>query len=140
MADVSWATVAPGAIPTELKPLQSQLQRAREIAPVQPVVAYWLLFAAAQEGLRLHPSSPEARSLLLNLVDNLEAAKKSPAIEGSPLLSDNQLAYAHVSKFALSVFARADNQDRGSRADRYVDLIVFLSPSFLPLFTFLSFS
>lgn len=118
-ADVSWAAVAPEGVPSELKPIQSQLQRAREIAPHDPAIAYWLLFAAAQDGLRIHPSSPEARKLLAALVGALEQAKTSESIRDSPLVVDNQVAQRHVRTFALGVFARADNEDRAGQATRY---------------------
>lgn len=121
MPEVTWASIASRGVPDDLKPIQGQLQRAREVAPHEPEIAYWLLFSAAQDGLKLHPASPESSVFLAELVGSLESAKQSEQIARSPLITDDRLAREHARKFALGVFVRADNQDRAGQADRCVE-------------------
>uniref|UniRef100_A0A1J3HHE5 Protein-like protein OF MAMMALIAN LYST-INTERACTING PROTEIN 5 n=1 Tax=Noccaea caerulescens TaxID=107243 RepID=A0A1J3HHE5_NOCCA len=93
------------------KILLPYLQRADELQKHEPLVAYYCRLYAMEKGLKIPQSerTKTTNSILMSLINQLEKDKKS--LNLSP--DDNM----HVEGFALSVFAKADKQDRAGRAD-----------------------
>nr|GMC51738.1 protein HOMOLOG OF MAMMALIAN LYST-INTERACTING PROTEIN 5 [Ipomoea batatas] len=93
------------------KLLLPYLQRADELQKHEPLVAYYCRLYAMERGLRIpqNQRTKTTNSLLVSLMNQLEKDKKS--LQLGP---DDHL---HLEGFALSVFAKADKQDRAGRAD-----------------------
>ncbi|KDP39199.1 hypothetical protein JCGZ_00956 [Jatropha curcas] len=93
------------------KLLLPYLQRADELQKHDPLVAYYCRLYAMEKGLKIPQAerTKTTNSLLISLMNQLEKDKKS--LKLGP--EDN----LHVEGFALSVFAKADKQDRAGRAD-----------------------
>ncbi|KAJ4826014.1 hypothetical protein Tsubulata_023004 [Turnera subulata] len=93
------------------KLLLPYLQRADELQKHEPLVAYYCRLYAMEKGLKIPPSerTKTTNALLVSLMNQLEKDKKS--VKLGP--EDN----LHVEGFALSVFGKADKQDRAGRAD-----------------------
>ncbi|CAN8326050.1 unnamed protein product [Cochlearia groenlandica] len=94
------------------KALLPYLQRADELQKHEPLVAYYCRLYAMERGLKIPQGerTKTTNSILMSLINQLEKDKK--ALSLSP--DDNM----HVEGFALSVFAKADKQDRAGRADK----------------------
>lgn len=106
-------------VPERLRPLTQFLQRAGEFDKRDAVVAYWCRFRAAQLGLEIHgqnKTDAEAKAFLMNLLDQLETAKKRLAAEEA--VTNETVAAAHVEDYAMKLFTFADNQDRAGLADK----------------------
>ncbi|XP_065862458.1 protein HOMOLOG OF MAMMALIAN LYST-INTERACTING PROTEIN 5 [Euphorbia lathyris] len=93
------------------KLLLPYLQRADELQKHEPLVAYYCRLYAMEKGLKIPQGerTKTTNSLLISLMKQLEKDKKS--LQLGP--EDN----LHVEGFALSVFGKADKQDRAGRAD-----------------------
>ncbi|CAG0925079.1 unnamed protein product, partial [Notodromas monacha] len=98
--------------PLSLKPILHSLKAATEYDVRDPVVSYWCRFYSAQAALKLDRTSPEARAILLPLMDWLEMAKK--VMKGDEAISNEVVAQAHVENAAWTLFSSADTQDRAS--------------------------
>ncbi|CAK9225502.1 unnamed protein product [Sphagnum troendelagicum] len=87
------------------------LQRADELQKHDHLVAYYCRLYAMEKGLKIpvKERTKETNALLTSLMNQLEKDKK--VVKLSP--DDNM----HMEGFALSVFAKADKQDRAGRAD-----------------------
>ncbi|KAG6549891.1 hypothetical protein Mapa_008873 [Marchantia paleacea] len=93
------------------KVLLPYLQRADELQKHEPLVAYYCRLFAMEAGLKI-PVKERGKTingLLVSLMSQLEKDKK--VVKLSP--DDNM----YLEGFALSVFAKADKQDRAGRAD-----------------------
>ncbi|KAL2653761.1 hypothetical protein R1flu_021889 [Riccia fluitans] len=93
------------------KVLLPYLQRADELQKHEPLVAYYCRLYAMERGLKI-PAKERGKvvnGLLVSLMSQLEKDKK--VVKVSP--DDNM----YLEGFALSVFAKADKQDRAGRAD-----------------------
>ncbi|KAH7300888.1 hypothetical protein KP509_23G002200 [Ceratopteris richardii] len=93
------------------KILLPYLQRADELQKHEPLVAYYCRLYAMERGLKIpvKERTKTTNAILVSLMNQLEKDKKT--VQLSP---DDNL---HVEGFALSVFAKADKQDRAGRAD-----------------------
>ncbi|KAL6538453.1 Lipoyl synthase, mitochondrial [Orobanche gracilis] len=93
------------------KLLLPYLQRADELQKHEPIVAYYCRLYAMERGMRIPQKerTKTTNALLVSLMSQLEKDKKS-----LNLGPDDHL---HVEGFALSVFTKADKQDRAGRAD-----------------------
>ncbi|KAJ3374914.1 hypothetical protein GGF31_005636 [Allomyces arbusculus] len=101
-------------LPEEAKAIAPFIQRAREMAPRDPAIAYWCKMHAVRQALQLASTVPQIKPWLLAAMDALEAEKKSLA--GNELISNETAAFAHIETFALKIFAAADREDRADRA------------------------
>ncbi|XP_021687600.2 protein HOMOLOG OF MAMMALIAN LYST-INTERACTING PROTEIN 5 isoform X2 [Hevea brasiliensis] len=93
------------------KLLLPYLQRADELQKHEPLVSYYCRLYAMEKGLQIpqNERTKTTNSLLISLMNQLEKDKKS--LKLGP--EDN----LHLEGFALSVFGKADKQDRAGRAD-----------------------
>lgn len=131
-------------IPAELKSITPYLQRAEEVKPTDPVIAYWCTsrrrlvalcvslrlvsttigaYHAAQLGISLKLKDSSARTFLFDLLGLLERMKAE--IGANDAIDDESASSAYVENFALRVFAMADNEDRRSNATRSVLRMLF---------------
>lgn len=58
--------------PEELKFTTTFLQRAKELQAKEPIVSYYCKLYACKLSIEKSPKSPEAKSFLLTLMDELE--------------------------------------------------------------------
>uniref|UniRef100_A0A7S2Z6P9 Uncharacterized protein n=1 Tax=Chloropicon laureae TaxID=464258 RepID=A0A7S2Z6P9_9CHLO len=87
------------------------LQRAEEVAKVEPKVAYYCRLYAVEEGLKLKNRSKAIEELLVSVMDKLEQFKK-----GNPGALNAEEDKLLLEGFALKIFARADRVDRAGKA------------------------
>lgn len=112
------ATTMAAAPPNDLKSLAPFLQRAHETRTADPALSYWCNYHAAQLGIPLLSSlQPSSKAFLMELMDTLEEQKKSLA-DNDIVTGDDLVAKAYVEGVALKVFAGADNEDRGGKANK----------------------
>lgn len=104
--------------PDDLKLISPFLQRAHETRKADPALSYWCNYHAAQLGIaKLSTLSSDGKSFLMQLMDTLEAQKKSLA--GNEIVhGDDLVAKAYIENVALKVFVGADNEDRSGNASR----------------------
>ncbi|OCF39761.1 vacuolar protein sorting-associated protein VTA1 [Kwoniella heveanensis CBS 569] len=103
-------------IPQGLKPCEQILKRAKEIKNIQPVVAYWCCFSAAQKALNIKQRTKEETLFLMQLIDALEAMKA--ALSNNEAITSEAAGAALVEAFALKVFMTADNADRAGNTGK----------------------
>ncbi|KAI0332014.1 DUF605-domain-containing protein [Cubamyces sp. BRFM 1775] len=103
-------------LPPELKAIQPYLQRAEEISPKDPIIAYWCAYYAAQQGIGLRVKDTTARLFLFELLGLLERMKSE--LGANDAVHDETASAAYIENFALRVFAGADNEDRKGAATR----------------------
>lgn len=102
-------------LPPALKPIATFLQRAKEIAPREPAVAYYARLYALQQAVDLRPRMDKAdMPVLMELMDAVEEEKKNLDLSG---IDDPSV---HVENFAQELFARADEADRQGPRDMKV--------------------
>ena len=89
-------------LPSCLKPILPYIQRSNELEAKQPIVSYYCLTYALQEGINLINGNKEAEKYLLILMDKLEKQKK----ELNPKQEEGR---AIVELFALKMFKKADD-------------------------------
>ncbi|KAF5368571.1 hypothetical protein D9758_002250 [Tetrapyrgos nigripes] len=99
-----------------LRSLAPFLQRADELKDKEPIVAYWCLYYAAQNGIALKAKDNASRDLLLELLSTLEKMKTD--IGPNDILDTEAASAAYVENFALKVFNLADNEDRSGNSTR----------------------
>ncbi|WFD31726.1 hypothetical protein MSPP1_002765 [Malassezia sp. CBS 17886] len=105
-----------GSIPASLGVIAPFLQRATEVDPVDPVIAYWCYYYAAQRGIGSGASDPPAKTFLVDLMGDLE--KRKAELGDLDTVVNDDAASAHIENFALNVFLTADNDDREGTASR----------------------
>lgn len=112
--------------PESLKPIGKFMARAREIESIQPVVAYHCNYYSLKKAIELRdPSDPAAMRFVTGLLEKCETAKAT-------LPPDEDGAHrALVVEFALSVFDRADSEDRAERATKDTALTFYAAMCFL---------
>ncbi|WOO84943.1 Vacuolar protein sorting-associated protein VTA1 [Vanrija pseudolonga] len=99
------------AITDELRlPCEQTLRRANELKKVEPVVAYWCSFAAAQKALSTPNRSADGTKFLMLLLDSLEEMKALLATNEA--VTNEAVGSAYMENFALKVFLSADQEDR----------------------------
>lgn len=103
--------------PLVLKAIKPYLARAEELSrvgtPQAATVAYYCQKYAMEEGLKRKDGSPEVKKYLLDLMGELEAAKKSGNV-----VMDESDAKTMVEEVAMAAFKRADDVDRAGNADK----------------------
>jgi vacuolar protein sorting-associated protein VTA1 len=127
------------SIPTTLKSLKRFFKRAEELdraaasGQTKPaVVAYFCRSYALQLGLKLHKNltgdeAETAMNFLLDTMTNVEAAKATlPKYDG-------EKAKEFCTQFALSVFKRADDEDRAGMADKNTARTFYAAATFLDM-------
>ncbi|MBW0551994.1 hypothetical protein O181_091709 [Austropuccinia psidii MF-1] len=115
--------------PIELKSVNPYLQRAKEMDKVDPVIAYWCAFHAAQTSLSIRPVDNQSREFIMRLLDLLEHAKIK--LSDHDAITNNLAASAYVENFALRIFDSADDENRSglstrSTAQRFLAAACFL--------------
>jgi vacuolar protein sorting-associated protein VTA1 len=126
-------------LPPTLKSLKRFFKRAEELdraaasgATKPAVIAYFCRSYALQLGLKLHQnlSGDEAKvamDYLLSIMTDVEAAKaKLPKYDGDK-------AKEFCTQFALSVFKRADDEDRAGMADKNTARTFYAASTFLDM-------
>ena len=125
------------SLPIELKSLKRFFKRAEELdraaangATKPAVIAYFCRAYALNLGLKLHKElglGDKAMEFLLATMDAVEAAKsKLPKYDGDA-------AKAFCTQFALSVFKRADDEDRAGMADKNTARTFYAASTFLDM-------
>ncbi|KAJ1999718.1 hypothetical protein GGI04_004452 [Coemansia thaxteri] len=119
----------PAPIPDELRLVAPYIQRAQEMAAVDPVVSYFCKYYAAQLAITSGANSGESQAYLSQLLGQLEAEKQQVGDNAS--MRDDQAAAAHCTSFALRVFAKADTEDREGRANKATARTFIVASQFL---------
>ncbi|EIW64347.1 DUF605-domain-containing protein [Trametes versicolor FP-101664 SS1] len=117
--------------PPELKAITPYLQRADEISPKDPVIAYWCAYYAAQQGIALKVKDTNARHFLFELLGLLEKMKTD--LGSNDAVHDEPASAAYIENFALRVFAAADSEDRKGNATRNTAKKFHAAANFLEL-------
>ncbi|KAK7465403.1 hypothetical protein VKT23_005381 [Stygiomarasmius scandens] len=99
-----------------LKSIAPFLQRADELKDKEPIVAYWCLYYAAQNGIALKAKDNASRTLLLDILATLEKMKND--VGPNDAIDIEAASAAYVENFAVKVFAVADNEDRSGNSTR----------------------
>ncbi|WWD06718.1 hypothetical protein V865_004813 [Kwoniella europaea PYCC6329] len=97
-------------VPPGLKHCEQILKRANELKKVEPVVAYWCCFSAAQKALAVKQRTKEDTLFLMSVIDALEQMKA--ILANNEAITSEAAGAALVEAFALKVFMSADNDDR----------------------------
>ncbi|XP_067946855.1 vacuolar protein sorting-associated protein VTA1 homolog [Watersipora subatra] len=105
-------------LPAHYKSLQHYLKTAQEHEQKYPVVSYYCRMYVLQTGMELDRSSPEAKAVLMYLMEQLEHMKA--AMAGEEAIKSDTVAQAHVEHYALKLFAHADSEDRAARHNKNV--------------------
>lgn len=98
------------ACPPQLRSVQHYLKLAVDYEAREPVITYWARLYSLQSALKIDKKSPEARTLLANLMDWLETFKKSN-LDNESITSD-MAGQAVLENEAAKLFAWADSNDR----------------------------
>ncbi|KAJ2459618.1 hypothetical protein GGF42_001357, partial [Coemansia sp. RSA 2424] len=114
--------------PDYLKLVEPYIQRAQEIAAVDPVVSYFCKYYAARLAITASTST-DRDAYLAQLLDQLEAEKQR--IGDNESMRDDIAASVHVTGFALRVFAKADTEDREGRASKATARTFIVASQFL---------
>ena len=125
------------SLPTELKSLKRFFKRAEELdraaasgATKPAVIAYFCRAYALNLGLKLHKENAlgdNCMEFLLATMDAVEAAKaKLPKYDGDT-------SKVFCTQFALSVFKRADDEDRAGMADKNTARTFYAASTFLDM-------
>ncbi|KAJ2038883.1 hypothetical protein H4S04_004535 [Coemansia sp. S16] len=114
--------------PDYLKLVEPYIQRAQETRAVDPVVSYFCKYYAARLAIT-SSNSTDGDTYLVQLLDQLEAEKQS--IIDSESMRDDSSASAHVTNFALRVFAKADTEDREGRGSKVTAKTFMIASQFL---------
>ncbi|WWC64036.1 uncharacterized protein I303_106642 [Kwoniella dejecticola CBS 10117] len=103
-------------VPPGLKQCEQILKRANELKKVEPVVAYWCCFSAAQKALNLKQRTKEDTMFLMSIIDALESMKV--ILANNEGIASEAAGAALVENFALKVFMSADNDDRAGNTGK----------------------
>ncbi|KAJ1984955.1 hypothetical protein H4R34_000298 [Dimargaris verticillata] len=118
-------------IPADLRFVGPYLQRARELATHEPIIAYYCQFYAVKLALARGGQAPETQAFLLGLVEDLET--KKAALGQEPAILDDETSKSYLHNFALKVFYNADNEDRAGKASKKTGLTFLASTIFMEL-------
>lgn len=98
--------------PPSLRPIAKYMARAREVEQSHPLVAYYCNCYSLKRAVVLRdPNDPSTNEFLRGLLEKCDIAKQA-------IGEDDGTHLDIVSSFALSVFERADNEDREGRATK----------------------
>ncbi|WWC91223.1 uncharacterized protein L201_006165 [Kwoniella dendrophila CBS 6074] len=103
-------------VPLGLKQCEQILKRANELKKVEPVVAYWCCFSAAQKALAVKQRTKEDTLFLMSVIDALEEMKA--ILANNEAVTSEAAGAALVEAFALKVFMSADNDDRAGNTGK----------------------
>lgn len=101
----------PLAIPPELKPITAYIRRAEELDadksdPAHQRIAYYCRSHAMGKAMNLGASGDSVNTFLMNLMQELESAKAAMSVS-------KEEAKALCEGYAVSIFHKADDEDRG---------------------------
>ncbi|KAJ2386545.1 hypothetical protein GGI23_006466, partial [Coemansia sp. RSA 2559] len=123
----------PKQVPDELKEILPFIQRAHEVAKVDPVVSYFCKYYAVRQAIGKSSREEESQAYLARLMDQLELEKGQ--LEGHQSMKDDETASAHCSLFALRIFLKADAEDREGRAGKATARNFIVASQFLQIVT-----
>ncbi|KAJ2394391.1 hypothetical protein GGI23_004705 [Coemansia sp. RSA 2559] len=123
----------PKQVPDELKEILPFIQRAHEVAKVDPVVSYFCKYYAVRRAIGKSSREEESQAYLARLMDQLELEKGQ--LEGHESMKDDETASAHCSLFALRIFLKADAEDREGRAGKATARNFIVASQFLQIVT-----
>ncbi|ORX77108.1 DUF605-domain-containing protein [Anaeromyces robustus] len=108
-----------GNPPPELKVITPFVQRAKELTNIYPLISYYCLLQAANDGIKENVKTKECHNYLKELFDELELRKKNLSTEGS-INSEENMAKAklQITNLALNSFKKADDEDRSGNATK----------------------
>ncbi|KAJ1934981.1 hypothetical protein EC988_008629, partial [Linderina pennispora] len=118
-------------LPSELKQIAPYIQRAQELATVDPVVSYFCTYYAARLAIASGSNTPASQAYLSQLLDQLETEKER--IKEDPKMANDLVASQHCKTFALKVFAKADTEDRNGRATKVTARNFIVASQFLQI-------
>ncbi|KAJ1970216.1 hypothetical protein IWQ62_000043 [Dispira parvispora] len=118
-------------LPNELRFINQFLQRSRELATHEPIIAYYCQFYAVKLALGKGSPSADAQGFLLQLVEDLEMKKEALGQEAA--ITDDATGQAYLTTFAMQIFTSADNDDRAGRASKQTALNFLAASTFLEL-------
>ncbi|KAL6759310.1 Vta1 like-domain-containing protein [Haematococcus lacustris] len=102
------------------------LQRAQEIANVDPKVAFYCRMYAVDQALQLEKRHKDINGLVASTLASLEKSKLT-------LTLDQESDRYHCESFALKIFSNADRTDRAGRADVNTAKAFFAASFFLEI-------
>ncbi|XP_012521513.1 vacuolar protein sorting-associated protein VTA1 homolog [Monomorium pharaonis] len=105
-------------VPIPLKSIQPYLTVATKHDQRDSVVSYWCRLYALQTGLKLSTKTSEETTLLMKLMDWLEATKKQ--LHDNEAITNDVAAQAHIENWALKLFLYADKNDRAANFSKNV--------------------
>ncbi|KAJ1894405.1 hypothetical protein LPJ81_005162, partial [Coemansia sp. IMI 209127] len=123
----------PKQVPDELKEILPFIQRAHEVAKVDPVVSYFCKYYAVRRAIGKSSREEESQAYLATLMDQLELEKGQ--LEGHESMKDDETASAHCSLFGLRIFFKADAEDREGRAGKVTARNFIVASQFLQIVT-----
>jgi len=108
-----------GNPPPELKVITPFVQRAKELTNIYPLISYYCLLQAVNDGIKENVKTKECHNYLKELFDELELRKKNLSTEGS-INSEENMAKAklQITNLALNSFKKADDEDRSGNATK----------------------
>ncbi|OLL22506.1 Vacuolar protein sorting-associated protein VTA1 [Neolecta irregularis DAH-3] len=118
-------------IPDELGRISQYLQRSNETAQHDQIISYYCKYRAAQLAMAAQHRSPAANSYLSKLLDDLENARFKKELNDQDAIKDDIVGQAYVENFALSIFSKADREERGARATRNTSQTFLAAATFL---------
>lgn len=91
--------------------LANQLEQKGEVS-----VAYYCRLYSVQNGMSINKTQPECKKYLIGLMDILEQTKNQNKADEA--IHSSMVGQALVERFALSIFSKADDDDRQSRFNK----------------------
>ncbi|KAL6628463.1 DUF605-domain-containing protein [Neocallimastix californiae] len=108
-----------GNPPAELKVITPFVQRAKELTKIYPLISYYCLLQAANDGIKANVKTKECHNYLKELFDELELRKQNLSTEGSINSEENMTkAKLQITNLALNSFKKADDEDRSGNATK----------------------
>ena len=98
-----------------------------------PVIAYYCLLFVVQEGMSIAKRSKDTTTYLMQLMDQLEEMKKSPALTQNELVTNEEAAFSYCENFALKIFLKADTEDRQGQSSKKTAMSFLASSVFLQM-------
>ncbi|SHO78636.1 Uncharacterized protein MSYG_2983 [Malassezia sympodialis ATCC 42132] len=119
------------SVPSVLTEIVPFLQRAKEVERVDPVIAYWCKYYAAQIGIEKGTGHAEAQAFLLQFMDELEQLKGT--LSENEAVTNDAIGQTYIENFALQIFLGADNEEREGKASRSTAQSFLAASKFLEL-------
>ncbi|MCL4142874.1 UNVERIFIED_CONTAM: hypothetical protein GTU68_053971 [Idotea baltica] len=109
--------------PPQLKAVQHYIKLASDYEAREPVISYWARLYSLQTALKIDRKSPEAKALLVALMDWLEVFKKEHANNES--ITNDVAGQAVLENEAHKLFSKADAEDRAANFNKNVVKIFY---------------